>query len=361
MPSRRLLLLSCIITCYVSAAAHAADSPWVNISDHLIARLTADGKKPVWPGETAGVAVDRTTGNLFLVVPGDGLFKSTDRGVTFARCDDGKVTGRCETAYALHLDPATSRMACFMLDGKCAMSLDAGQTWHPFKDVGRNWDYAAVDWSTEKPQVIFGARHESGGESYVSTDAGVSWTMLAKEKAFDAQGAVGVVDANPVLPPPGDGLHRSTDQGKTWTKVSDFTPVSHVMQTFNGAHYFFAVNHVDPAAPADPKKKKPATYESFLIVSKDKGATWTKQGVTTDAAWGPYFGKDDKHLITVGKKSAILESTDAGETWKEVVALPPKGFDTNRAGWFTNLAYDPKSDTFYISRMGQPAFKYERK
>jgi len=75
-------------------------------------------------------------------VPGDGLFKSTDRGATFARCDGGKVTGRCETAFALNCDPASSRMACFMLDGKCGMSLDGGQTWQAFKDVGRNWDYA---------------------------------------------------------------------------------------------------------------------------------------------------------------------------------------------------------------------------
>jgi photosystem II stability/assembly factor-like uncharacterized protein len=361
MRSRRSFLLACVVTCWISAAALAADQPWVNISDPLITKLTADGKKPVWPGETAGIAVDRTAGKVFLVVPGDGLFKSSDRGATFARCDGGKVTGRCETAFALNLDPATSRMACFMLDGKCGLSLDGGQTWQAFKDVGRNWDCAAVDWTVEKPQVIFGARHESGGESYVSADAGASWTMLAKDKAFDAQGAVGVVDANTFLTTKGDGLHRSTDQGKSWTKVSDFTPISHVMQNFNGVHYFFAVNPADPAAKADPKKKKPATYESFLIVSKDKGQTWTKQGAMTDAAWGPYFGKDEKHLITVGKKSVILESTDAGETWKAVVALPPKGFDTNRAGWFTNLAYDPKSDTFYISRMGQPAFKYERK
>ena len=345
-----------LLTFCVLFPASAAE--WVNISDPLMAKLTAEGKKPAWPGQTAGIAVDRTTGNLFVVVAGLGLYKSTDHGATFARCDDGKVGGRCETASALNLDPATSRMACFMLDGKCGMSLDGGESWQPFKDVGRNWDYAAVDWTVEKPQVIYAARHESGGETYVSTDAGASWTMLAKDKAFDPQGALGVVDANIFLTSKGDGLHRSTDQGKTWSKVSDFTPVSRVMQTFNGAHYFFATNPIDPA---DTKKRKPATYESFLIVSRDKGQTWTRQGTMTDAAWGPYFGKDEKHLITVGKKSVILESTDAGQTWKEVIALPKKGFDTNRQGWFTNIAYDPRADIFYISRMGQPAFKYERK
>jgi photosystem II stability/assembly factor-like uncharacterized protein len=332
----------------------SAAADWVNISDPLVAKLTSDGKKPAWPGQTAGVAVDRTTGDLFVVVAGQGLFKSTDRGTTFARCDEGKVGGRCETAFSINVDPASSRIACFMLDGKCGMSLDGGRTWQAFKDVGRNWDFAAVDWSVERPQVIFAARHESGGEMYASSDAGASWWMLDKDAGYSA---VGVADADTFLTTKGQGLLRSTDRGKTWTRVSDFTPISHVMQTFNGVHYFFATNPIDPA---DAKKKKTATYESFLIVSKDKGATWTEQGAVTDAAWGPYFGRDERHLVTVGRKGMILESTDAGQTWKDVTALPPKGFETGKAGWFTNLAYDPKSDTFYISRMGFPAFKFER-
>jgi len=240
-----------------------------------------------------------------------------------------------------------------MLDGKCGMTLDGGKTWQPFTDVGRNWDFASVDWTSEKPQVIYAARHETGGEMYLSTDAGTSWTKLDKDNAYSS---LGVVDANTFLTSKGQGLLRSTDQGKEWKKVSDFTPISRVMQTMNGAHYFFAK---DPAVAGD--KRTPASFQSFLIVSKDKGASWAKQGTMTDAAWGPYFGKDEKHLITMGRKGMILESTDAGETWKEVIAVPAKGFDTSKPGWFTNIGYDPKSDTFYISKMGLSAFKYERK
>jgi photosystem II stability/assembly factor-like uncharacterized protein len=349
MPILRFsLILICLTACGIPSRA----AEWTNISDPVVAGVNPDPKKIPWPGGTAGIIVDRTTGNLFLVISGSGLFKSTDQGQTFARCDGGKVGGRCETASALCIDPATGRLACFMLDGKCAMTLDGGKTWQPFKDVGRNWDFAAVDWTNEKPQVIYAARHESGGEMYLSTDAGASWKQLDKDNAYSA---LGVVDANTFLTSKGQGLLRSTDQGKEWKKVSDFTPISRVMQTMNGVHYFFAK---DPAAPAD---KKSPTFQSFLIVSKDKGATWTKQGTTTDAAWGPLFGKDEKHLITMAKKGMIRESTDAGETWKDVIAVPAKGYDTSRPGWFTNIAYDPKSDTFYVSKMGLPALKYQRK
>jgi photosystem II stability/assembly factor-like uncharacterized protein len=348
-----------VVVVAVLAFQLPARGDWVNITDPLVAQLTADNKKPAWPGQSAGVAVDRTTGALFVIIPGQGLFKSTDRGATFARCDDGKVTGRCETAYSLHPDPNTSRMACFQLDGKCGLTLDGGKTWQPFKDVGRNWDFAAVDWSAQEPKTIYGARHESGGEMYVSTDAGESWTQLDKDEKYFA---LGVADANTFLTSKGEGLLRSTDQGKTWAKVSDLTPISRVMQTMSGTHYFFATVPPPAVAAADPKQpKKPAgPYQSVLIVSKDKGATWARQGAVVDAAWGPYFGKDEKHLVTLGKRGMIIESTDAGETWKEVVQVP-KGCDTGRPGWFTNLAYDPTSDTFYVSRMGFPAFKWERK
>src|SRR5262249_47236838 len=158
-------------------------------------------------------------------------------------------------------------------------------------------------------------------------DAGANWKMVDKNNAY---AFVGVVDANIFLTSKGNGLLRSTDQGKEWRKASDYTPMSRVMQTMNGVHYFFA------SEMTDVEKKRPATFESFLIVSKDKGETWTKQGSPTDAAWGPIFGKDEKHIITLGRKGMIQESTDAGETWRAVIGVPAKGFDTSKPGWFTN-------------------------
>lgn len=351
---RRVATLAILLTFHVFTVQPLARADWVNITDPLVAKLTEDNKKPAWPGQSAGVAVDRTNGTLFVVIAGQGLFRSTDRGATFARCDDGKVTGRCETAYSLHPDPNSSRMACFQLDGKCGLTLDGGKTWQPMKDVGRNWDFAAVDWTSDDPKTIYAARHESGGEMYCSTDGGRSWTQIDKDPKYFA---LGVADASTFLTSKGQGLLRSTDQGKTWSKVSDFTPISRVMQTFGGTHYFFAT---EPAAAAEAQKRSNKPLASFLIVSKDKGATWAKQGAAAvDAGWGPYFGKDERHLITLGKKGMIVESTDAGETWKDVVQVP-KGCDTNNPGWFTNVAYDPKSDTFYVSKMGQPAFKWQR-
>src|SRR5205807_8488947 len=156
--------------------------------------------------ETAGVTVDPSTGDVFMIVTGQGVWKSSDHGATFARCDDGKVGGRCETGFSLNADPDGQHIACFMLDGKCAMTLDGGKTWQPMKDVGRNWDYAAVDWANGGKN-IFAMRHESGGEIYLSNDSGKSWKKNGKDEKFAAAGIFG--DKIPVTTK-GDGGLRST-------------------------------------------------------------------------------------------------------------------------------------------------------
>ena len=43
-------------------------------------------------------------------------------------------------ADSLAFDPAGGRLACFMLDGKCAITSDAGRTWHTHATgTSRRW------------------------------------------------------------------------------------------------------------------------------------------------------------------------------------------------------------------------------
>ena len=136
-------------------AAGQGQPQWVAISDSVVANVAGDSKKAAsFERETAGVAVDPMSGDVYMVVNKHGVWKSTDGGKTFARCDGGKVSGRCETAFALNADPAGNRLAYFMLDGKCAWTGDGGKTWHAMADVGRNWDFAAVDWSAPEVKTI---------------------------------------------------------------------------------------------------------------------------------------------------------------------------------------------------------------
>src|SRR5215831_12146941 len=102
---------------------------WVSISDEVITKFGREGKKIGWPGLTGGVGVDPTTGDVYMMVCDNGLWKSTDQGKTFERVDGGAIGGRCETGFALDIDPVGKRIACFPVYGPAALSLDAGKTW----------------------------------------------------------------------------------------------------------------------------------------------------------------------------------------------------------------------------------------
>lgn len=316
--------------------AAAAAGEWVCISDGLLAQIEKAGLQPAWPGKTTGVAVDRTTGVLFVVVPGLGVWRSADKGATFARVDGGAVGGRCETGYSLHLDPAGRRMACFMLDGKSALTLDGGATWRPIKNMGRGPDWGAVHWADPEPRTLFERLHENRDIGVVSQDGGASWRGL--DQGF---GAVGVFSADILVASRGKepkwaGIHRSANAGHDWEQVSKASPIG-VMTVFKGVGYWLT--------------------DKGLLKSKDQGKTWEPVGDRTGAVWGPYFGKDETHFVVVDQ-AGFQETTDAGRTWTQIAPFPPvKEFNTR--GWFLNVAWDPLGKACYAARMGHPTYKYE--
>lgn len=331
--------LAIMLLAAVTAGAGGQAAKWTDISAPVLQKLKDDSRKIDWPGETAGVAVDPATGDIFMIVPGQGIWKSADQGKSFARADEGTIGGRCETSYSLEFDPAGKRLACFMLDGKCGMTADGGKTWAAFTGLGRNWDYAAVDWTGNPVKTIFGARHETGGEVFLSDDAGKTWNKLFADPEFEKTGGLGIFDEKTlVYTMKGKGIQRSTDAGKTWAKISDVEPWGRVIRIHKGVAHWLS--------------------REGLWVSKDKGATWAKQGSAVDASIGPLFDlKDDKHMAAAGAKG-IFETHDGGGTWKPVGALPEK-FGMPKAGWFSNVDWDPARGLFYASQMGKGTFKLE--
>jgi len=319
-------------------AAEEAPAEWVDVSSALVSKLAANGQKTAWPGESAGVAVDPASGDVFIIIAGLGVWKSTDQGQSFERVDGGLVGGRCETSFSLAFDPAGKRLACFMLDGKCGWTADAGKTWTGFTDVGRNWDYAAVDWSADTVKTIFAAQHESGGVVKFSADGGRTWSDVFKDAEFDKSGGLGIFDDKTlVYTQKGKGIQRSTDAGKTWTKVSEQEPIGRLVSIRAGKAYWLA--------------------NEGLLTSTDKGANWSVQGKPVEASIGPYFDpKNERRMVVAGGKG-IFQTSDAGETWKLVTRMPAGFEKLPKGGWFTNVAWDPVRDMFYVSRMGKPAFR----
>ena len=308
---------------------------WVCISDGVLEELGKKKIKIAWPGKTTGVVADRTTGDVYMIVTGQGVWKSSDRGGTFRRMDGKVVGGRCETGYALCMDPAGKRLACFMLDGRSGRTDDGGKTWTAVKNVQRGYDWAAVDWSGKTVKTIFALVHESGGIGAVSRDGGKSWKQVGKRYL-----AVGVFGADVLVcgKEKTQGIFRSTDGGGQWTQVDEATPIG-AMVLFGGTGYWLT--------------------NKGLMTSKDRGKTWVHSADVAGAAWGPYFGKDAKHFVVINRKG-FRETPDAGKTWKVIAPYPPSvKREFNRRGWFLNFAWDPIGRVCYVSRMGQGTWKFQ--
>jgi photosystem II stability/assembly factor-like uncharacterized protein len=312
----------CLVS-FLASTALAAD--WVNISDPVTTQVN-----PGYAGPTAGIVVGRADGGVFLVVNDQGLWRSTDHGATFRRCDGKTVGGRGESGWALQADPAGKRLACFMVYGDSAMTVDSGATWTKFKTS--HFDFGAVDWADTGKRLL-ALRHESGGVLTTSEDGGATWKDL--EKGFSGCGVldratfVATKEKEP-------GIFRSTDAGATWTNVSDRKPFAGVPVVFKGVAYW-------PAGKS-------------ILVSRDQGATWAELGEPVEATHGPFFGADEKRLVVVGK-NGFLESSDGGMSWQPAAPLPA-GFTTSRTG--PNYAWDASADIFYASTMTKPGFKLER-
>lgn len=332
-----LVLMSAGVAVLEDRSVSAADNsgPWVDISATVLQSLSNEGKTIGYPGKTAGIVVDRITGDVFMVIPDQGIWRSSDRGDTFIRVDGGTIGGRCETGFALNVDPLGKRLACFMLDGSSGYTLDGGKTWQSMGPNQRGWDAGSVQWSGDKTANIFALRHECGGEIYTSNEMGKHWTLkgnaFASVGIFDAATFVATREKEP-------GIFRSRDSGGTWTKVSDLQPAGRDIRILKGTAYW--------------------TSGNGLLVSRDRGATWALQGQEVECSYGPYFGKDEMHIVVVGKNGFYL-TADGGQKWDQAAPLPPD-FRVTMPGWFLNFGWDPHADIFYASCMGKPAYKYQR-
>ena len=335
-------LTICCAAALLVVSAHAAER-WIDISSSLLERVTNNGAKPAWPGGCSGVVVNRTNGDVTIKMVGLGLWRSSDQGRSWTRIDGETISGRDETGWATSVDQnAPGRMASFSLDGSAGWTTD-GLHWKRFTTLGRNWDFGSVDWAAPAPQTIIAAKHETtpAGEVYATSDGGVTWKLqsihlTAKQ---DRVSMVGALDATIFIYGNGDGIHRSKDAGVTWTKVSSINPQTRIPVLFHRAHYLGSTNG--------------------LVVSKDLGASWQEQGASVNIWQGPFFGRDEKEMLVIGKDGVFM-TRDAGETWKQVANLKPGGRGYSFSPyWFGCYAWDPVNNILYASSMGNAVYKIE--
>lgn len=221
---------------------------------------------------------------------------------------------------------------------------NAGTTFTPIFDNEGAYSIGCITMDPNNPNVLWVGTGENNNQRsvaygdglYKSLDAGKSWTKVGLENsehigmiAVDPRNSdvVYVAAYGPLWSAGGDrGLYKTTDGGDTWEKILDIDQYTGINEV-----------HLDPRDPdviyatAHQRMRKVWTYlgggpESAIYKSEDSGESWRKimKGIpNTDIGRigmdiSP-VNPDVLYAIVEAQfgKSGFFKSTDRGESWEK--------------------------------------------
>jgi photosystem II stability/assembly factor-like uncharacterized protein len=252
---------------------------------------------------------------------------------------------------------------------------DGGTSWNPVSDAWfESSSVGAVAVAPSNPDIVYAGMGETelrgniiqGDGIYKSTDAGKTWTRTGLEKSM-AIARIRIDAANPDLvyvaafgdpykEGPDRGVYRTRDGGKTWPKLLYRDPKSGAIDIAvdpNNPQVIYASLWEAYRTPHSMSSGGPG---SGLFKSTDSGEHWTEItrnpgmpagliGKTTMSV----SGADSNRLYALveAKEGGLFRSDDAGATW---ALVNDSRHLWQRAFYFHRVYADPKSrDTVYIS------------
>jgi photosystem II stability/assembly factor-like uncharacterized protein len=270
---------------------------------------------------------------------GDGVYRSLDGGTTWTNMGlkNSEHIGR------IVVDPRDSNVVWVAAQGPLwkdggdrglYVTRDGGKTWTKALDISPRTGINEVWLDPRNPDVMFASayqrrRHvwtliDGGPESGIhkSTDGGKTWRRITNGLPKGDIGRIGLaIAAEPdtiyaIIEAANkeSGMYRSKDGGENWEKRSDYVSTS--PQAYN-------------EIIADPKVvDRVYSMDTWMHVSDDGAKTMRRVGekhkhVDNHSLW---IDPDNSDHLIAGCDGGVYESWDRGETWKWSDNLPLSQF-----------------------------------
>ena len=334
---QRFALVFCLATLTLFAQEKKDSNPYSGLSFRSLGPALTSGR-------IADIAIHPENENVWYVAVGSGgVWKTTNSGTTWKPIFDSQ---KSYSIGCVTIDPNNSHTVWVgtgeNVGGRHVgfgdgiyVSYDDGKSW---KDKGlKNSEHISkIIVHPDNPDVIWvavqGPLWSKGGERgiYKSTDGGTSWNRTLGDSEWVGATDILIDPRDPMVlyaatwqrhrtvaaylgGGPGSGIHKSTDGGETWTKLTKGIPKS------NLGKIGLAMSHFDPDriyAAIETERLKGGIYMSI-----DGGHSWSKQSNTVSGGTGPHYYQElyssphhDGHLYLMN--NYVQESKDHGKTFK---------------------------------------------
>jgi hypothetical protein len=250
-------------------------------------------------GVAHAIAVHPTQPDIVLRSTLEGLYRSTDAGLSWTRVREGNH------ADNVLFDPHHPGRA-YVGGGPLYRSDDAGVTFTELPAVtGRPYNVRIAADGT-----LYGQ-----GDNFTlsrSSDEGQTWVVLPRPWPINFGLSAIVLDPNDAnvlyVALNNVGTFRSGDRGQTWTGPIADSPGTNVGAQPPNMVWSFVVQ------PGNSNRLLAATSGGFLI-SNDAGATWGNATPFRFAYWIGYLPSDPQRVIALGLHNEVMRSEDGGQTW----------------------------------------------
>jgi photosystem II stability/assembly factor-like uncharacterized protein len=302
-----------------------------------IGAITVDQHHPdtVWVG----------TGEVWMrnsVSVGDGIYRTKNAGETWEKMGLEK-TERIAKIIVHPKDPNTVFVAAPgplwnpSPDRGLYKTTDGGKTWEKILFVDENTGCCdvAIDW--QNPDILYAGMWEfrrtpwsfsSGGKGsglYRSSDGGKTWSKLNRDLPTGILGRISI-SVSPVksdivyalIEAEKTALYRSGDKGLSWKMMTQ-------SQAISDRPFYFSLLAADPVDTNILYKPGFSLYEST-----DGGKTFSSAAVEGGNYHGDchplYISKKDHNLIYMGTDGGVYVSMDKANTWRFLRNLPVSQF-----------------------------------